>query len=47
VTTIRRARRDDLPALVQLTTDRSRGDAHRFYTRLGFVDSHLGFTLPL
>ncbi|MFC4944894.1 GNAT family N-acetyltransferase [Pseudonocardia sp. GCM10023141] len=33
--------------LVQLTTDRSRADAHRFYERLGFVDSHLGFKLVL
>ncbi|RYB88573.1 GNAT family N-acetyltransferase [Nocardioides glacieisoli] len=29
-------------ALVQLTTDKSRGDAHRFYDRLGFVASHEG-----
>lgn len=27
-------------ALVQLTTDKSRADAHRFYERLGFVASH-------
>lgn len=33
--------------LVQLTTDRTRVDAHRFYARLGFVDSHLGFKLTL
>lgn len=33
--------------LVQLTTDRSRRDAHRFYAGLGFVDSHLGFKLTL
>ncbi|GGF35361.1 N-acetyltransferase [Microbacterium sorbitolivorans] len=30
-------------ALVQLTSDAAREDAHRFYTRLGFVDSHIGF----
>jgi GNAT superfamily N-acetyltransferase len=30
-------------ALVQLTSDATRVDAHRFYRRLGFVDSHLGF----
>ena len=30
-------------ALVQLTSDAARLDAHRFYTRLGFVDSHVGF----
>ena len=34
-------------ALVQLTTDRSRADAHRFYERLGFVASHTGFKLEL
>jgi hypothetical protein len=26
---------------------RARTDAHRFYTRLGFVDSHVGFKLSL
>ena len=29
--------------LVQLTSHGERTDAHRFYTRLGFADSHLGF----
>ncbi|MGT2464173.1 GNAT family N-acetyltransferase [Sinomonas atrocyanea] len=29
--------------LVQLTSDAARGDAHRFYERLGFVGSHIGF----
>ncbi len=33
--------------LVQLTSDRSRTDAHRFYERLGFVPSHVGFKLAL
>ncbi len=33
--------------LVQLTTDRSRPDAHRFYENLGFVDSHMGYKMPL
>ena len=33
--------------LVQLTSDRSRGDAHRFYERLGFVHSHAGLKLTL
>ncbi|MBI1777585.1 MAG: GNAT family N-acetyltransferase [Proteobacteria bacterium] len=33
--------------LVQLTTDRSRSEAHQFYARLGFVDSHLGLKLSL
>jgi ribosomal protein S18 acetylase RimI-like enzyme len=32
---------------VQLTTDKSRKDAHRFYKRLGFVDSHEGMKLNL
>ncbi len=34
-------------ALVQLTTDKSRADAHRFYERLGFVASHEGLKLKL
>lgn len=33
--------------LVQLTTDRGRPDAHRFYEQLGFVASHLGFKKAL
>ena len=33
--------------LVQLTSDASRTDAHRFYERLGFTASHVGFKLPL
>ena len=32
-------------SLVQLTTDKSRGAAHRFYERLGFVPSHEGMKL--
>jgi GNAT superfamily N-acetyltransferase len=32
-------------AMVQLTTDASRVDAHRFYERLGFVASHVGMKL--
>ena len=32
---------------VQLTSNVGRGDAHRFYERLGFTPSHLGFKLPL
>ena len=31
--------------LVQLTTDKSRPDAFRFYEQLGFVNSHDGFKL--
>jgi len=30
-------------SIVQLTSDAARSDAHRFYLRLGFVDSHVGF----
>jgi GNAT superfamily N-acetyltransferase len=33
--------------LVQLTTDKSRPDAHRFYEGLGFVASHEGMKLSL
>ncbi|MHA6693605.1 GNAT family N-acetyltransferase [Homoserinimonas sp. A520] len=33
--------------LVQLTSDSSRTDAHRFYDRLGFVASHVGYKLDL
>jgi GNAT superfamily N-acetyltransferase len=33
--------------LVQLTSDASRVDARRFYERLGFVASHVGFKLQL
>ena len=34
-------------ALVQLTSDTRREDAHRFYERLGFTASHVGFKLFL
>ncbi len=34
-------------SIVQLTSDKSRKDAHRFYERLGFSASHEGFKLPL
>jgi len=33
--------------LVQLTTDKTRTDAHRFYSRLGFVASHEGLKMQL
>ncbi len=33
--------------LAQLTTDKRRTDAHRFYTSLGFAASHEGFKLSL
>ena len=34
-------------SLVQLTTDKSRKDAHRFYDRLGFELTHEGYKLKL
>ncbi|MER7212323.1 GNAT family N-acetyltransferase [Streptosporangium sp. NPDC000239] len=34
-------------ALVQLTTNKARKDAHRFYDSLGFVASHEGYKLAL
>ncbi|MDX6759213.1 GNAT family N-acetyltransferase [Streptomyces sp. F8] len=34
-------------SLVQLTSDVTRTDAHRFYERLGFTASHVGFKLQL
>jgi GNAT superfamily N-acetyltransferase len=34
-------------SFVQLTTDKRRHDAHRFYARLGFVASHEGFKRQL
>ncbi|MET9133347.1 GNAT family N-acetyltransferase [Streptomyces antibioticus] len=33
--------------LVQLTSDSTRTDAHRFYERLGFEATHVGFKLSL
>ena len=33
--------------IVQLTTNKSRTDAHRFYERLGFKASHIGYKLEL
>lgn len=33
--------------LVQLTTDKARSDALRFYQSLGFADSHEGLKLSL
>ncbi|GAA4901940.1 N-acetylglutamate synthase-like GNAT family acetyltransferase [Stackebrandtia albiflava] len=41
-----RARREGC-GIVQLTTDLTRHDAHRFYERLGFVRSHYGMKHPL
>jgi GNAT superfamily N-acetyltransferase len=40
------SRRQDCQ-LVQLTSDNTRTDAHRFYERLGFTASHVGFKLQL
>ncbi|TDD08732.1 GNAT family N-acetyltransferase [Nonomuraea deserti] len=34
-------------AMVQLTSDKSRTDAHRFYDSLGFTASHVGYKLKL
>ncbi|GGT35454.1 GNAT family N-acetyltransferase [Nonomuraea spiralis] len=34
-------------AVVQLTSDKSRADAHRFYAALGFTASHEGYKLSL
>ena len=34
-------------AVVQLTTDKTRADAHRFYESLGFTASHEGYKLQL
>ncbi|TDC73378.1 GNAT family N-acetyltransferase, partial [Micromonospora sp. KC606] len=33
--------------LAQLTSDKSRADAHRFYRALGFAPTHEGYKLPL
>ena len=33
--------------MVQLTSDATRVDAHRFYEQLGFRPTHVGFKLDL
>ncbi|UQX05061.1 GNAT family N-acetyltransferase [Streptomyces sp. RerS4] len=43
---IERSRQENCQ-LVQLTSDVTRVDAHRFYERLGFTASHVGFKLQL
>jgi GNAT superfamily N-acetyltransferase len=43
---IEEARRRDC-ALVQLTSDKRRAEAHRFYGRMGFAATHEGFKLRL
>lgn len=40
------ARRRDC-AMIQLTTDKTRADAHRFYERLGFEATHIGYKMTL
>jgi GNAT superfamily N-acetyltransferase len=39
--------RQEQCGIVQLTTDKSRTDAHRFYDRLGFEPSHIGYKMML
>ncbi|WP_336646652.1 GNAT family N-acetyltransferase [Microbacterium sp. USHLN186] len=34
-------------AMIQLTSDAARTDAHRFYERLGYTGSHVGFKYPV
>lgn len=34
-------------SLIQFTTNKSRTDAHRFYDRLGFTPSHIGYKKSL
>ncbi len=43
---VEEARRRDC-RLVQLTSNRGREDAHRFYQRLGFEMSHFGFKMKI
>ena len=33
--------------LMQFTTNKTRTDAHRFYDRMGFTPSHIGYKKPL
>jgi GNAT superfamily N-acetyltransferase len=39
--------RDRGCGIAELTSDKARPDAHRFYERLGFVASHEGFKRAL
>ena len=39
--------RSESCGIVQLTTDKSRTEAHRFYDRLGFKPSHIGYKMEL
>jgi GNAT superfamily N-acetyltransferase len=43
---VEKARADGM-RLVQLTSNAARKDAHRFYERLGFKASHIGFKIRL
>lgn len=43
---VEKARADGM-RLVQLTSNAARKDAHRFYERLGFSPSHIGFKIRL
>lgn len=43
---VEKARADGM-RLVQLTSNAARKDAHRFYQRLGFKASHIGFKIRL
>jgi GNAT superfamily N-acetyltransferase len=43
---VEEARRRQCP-LMQLTSDNTRTDAHRFYERLGFTASHVGYKRAL
>ena len=44
---VERRARDAGCSLIQLTMNKSRTDAHRFYTRVGFTPSHIGFKRDL
>jgi GNAT superfamily N-acetyltransferase len=43
---IEKCRRESC-GIVQLTTHKTRTDAHRFYDRLGFEPSHVGYKMKL
>ena len=43
---LERCRREQC-GIVQLTTNKTRTEAHRFYDRLGFEPSHLGYKMKL
>ena len=39
--------KDNRCAIIQLTSDKTRTDAHRFYEKLGFKNTHEGFKLNI